>query len=269
MQTQSRRKAEIHRLSGRRLALRPRRACSRFVALRGEPAARRGRAGDAPGARAPRPAFTVGKPVPLANGATSRAGRRCGGPSSPARARRPARRRSPGSQADARADDEHRRRARPRDDADGRVWVRGPAPGAAQRHDRLGAARRSAATARCARGSWSTGAPARRRCCATAGGCSRADRRRHRGAPTPRGRVLRPQPPDALPQRVLRPRRARHERPLGDADRLAGRRLRRHPRHRPARPAPGPRLHGCIRMRNADVLRLARLIPIGTPVSIH
>ena len=32
---------------------------------------------------------------------------------------------------------------------------------------------------------------------------------------------------------------------------------------------PGRVSHGCIRMRNADVRRLARLIPIGTPVSIH
>jgi lipoprotein-anchoring transpeptidase ErfK/SrfK len=27
--------------------------------------------------------------------------------------------------------------------------------------------------------------------------------------------------------------------------------------------------HGCIRMRNRDVLRLARLMPVGTPVTIH
>ena len=32
---------------------------------------------------------------------------------------------------------------------------------------------------------------------------------------------------------------------------------------------PGRVSHGCIRMRNADVRRLARLMPIGTPVSIH
>jgi lipoprotein-anchoring transpeptidase ErfK/SrfK len=31
---------------------------------------------------------------------------------------------------------------------------------------------------------------------------------------------------------------------------------------------PGRVSHGCIRMRNADVLRLARLMPIGTPVRI-
>ena len=47
------------------------------------------------------------------------------------------------------------------------------------------------------------------------------------------GLVLRPQPAHPLPQRVLRPCRVRHERPL-DADGLARRRLRRDPRHEPA-----------------------------------
>ena len=32
---------------------------------------------------------------------------------------------------------------------------------------------------------------------------------------------------------------------------------------------PGRVSHGCIRMRNADIRRLARLMPIGTPVSIR
>jgi L,D-transpeptidase catalytic domain len=32
---------------------------------------------------------------------------------------------------------------------------------------------------------------------------------------------------------------------------------------------PGRVSHGCIRMRNRDVLRLARLMPVGTPVSIQ
>ena len=31
---------------------------------------------------------------------------------------------------------------------------------------------------------------------------------------------------------------------------------------------PGRVSHGCIRMRNADVLRLAQLMPLGTPVTI-
>jgi hypothetical protein len=31
---------------------------------------------------------------------------------------------------------------------------------------------------------------------------------------------------------------------------------------------PGPVSHGCIRMRNEDILRLSRLMPIGTPVTV-
>jgi hypothetical protein len=32
---------------------------------------------------------------------------------------------------------------------------------------------------------------------------------------------------------------------------------------------PGRISHGCIRLRNADILRLAALLPLGTPVTIH
>jgi L,D-transpeptidase-like protein len=32
---------------------------------------------------------------------------------------------------------------------------------------------------------------------------------------------------------------------------------------------PGPISHGCIRLRNADILRLARLMPVGTPLTIR
>ena len=32
---------------------------------------------------------------------------------------------------------------------------------------------------------------------------------------------------------------------------------------------PGRVSHGCVRLRNADVLRLGRLMPVGTPVSIR
>ena len=45
-----------------------------------------------------------------------------------------------------------------------------------------------------------------------------------------------PQPARALQQPAVRPGRLRHERPLPHADRLAGGRVRRHPRHRPAGP---------------------------------
>lgn len=32
---------------------------------------------------------------------------------------------------------------------------------------------------------------------------------------------------------------------------------------------PGRVSHGCVRLRNADILRLAREMPVGTPVRIH
>jgi lipoprotein-anchoring transpeptidase ErfK/SrfK len=32
---------------------------------------------------------------------------------------------------------------------------------------------------------------------------------------------------------------------------------------------PGRVSHGCIRMRNADILRLARLMPLGTPLTVR
>ena len=58
----------------------------------------------------------------------------------------------------------------------------------------------------------------------------------------PAREVPRPQPARALSQRPLRPDRVRHERPLRHADRLAGRRVHRHPRHRPPGPDPRPDL---------------------------
>jgi len=32
---------------------------------------------------------------------------------------------------------------------------------------------------------------------------------------------------------------------------------------------PGRISHGCIRLRNKDLLRLNRLLPVGTPITIH
>jgi L,D-transpeptidase catalytic domain len=32
---------------------------------------------------------------------------------------------------------------------------------------------------------------------------------------------------------------------------------------------PGPISHGCVRLRNADILRLSRLMPVGTPLTIR
>jgi lipoprotein-anchoring transpeptidase ErfK/SrfK len=31
---------------------------------------------------------------------------------------------------------------------------------------------------------------------------------------------------------------------------------------------PGRISHGCIRMRNSDILRLGRLMPVGTPLTV-
>ena len=60
--------------------------------------------------------------------------------------------------------------------------------------------------------------------------------------PTPRRQVPGPQPARGLHQRGVRAGRIRHERPLPHADGLARRRVHRHPRHRPARPDPRPRV---------------------------
>ena len=66
----------------------------------------------------------------------------------------------------------------------------------------------------------------------------------------------------------LRAVRARHERLRADAQRMAGRRHRRHPRHRRTALIPGRPSHGCIRMRNADITRLWAIVGVGTPIEI-
>ena len=88
-------------------------------------------------------------------------------------------------------------------------------------------------------------------------------------APTPRGRVLRPQPAHPLSQPGVRAGRVRHQRPLARRDRLARRRLRRHPRHGPARPRARPRLarlHPPAQRRHP---RAGAAMPVGTPVTIR
>ena len=149
----------------------------------------------------------------------------------------------PARRADARGHDEHRRSSLGRAGATraARLWVRvrlpvlpngttGWVPRSAlgRLRDRAHAAdRRPRAPAR--------DAPARRprACCARRSASARAARPRRAGDFVVRNRLTR------YRSRVLRPDRVRHQRPLGDADRLAGRRLRRHPRHRP--PGPDPR----------------------------
>ena len=61
----------------------------------------------------------------------------------------------------------------------------------------------------------------------------------------------------------LRSGRVRHQRAL-----LAGGFVGIHGTDRPDL-LPGRVSHGCIRMRNEDILRLAELPPIGTPLSIR
>ena len=73
------------------------------------------------------------------------------------------------------------------------------------------------------------------------------------GAPTPRGEFVVRNRLTRYQQPVLRADRVRHERAIGDADRLARRRVRRHPRHRPPGPDPRrrvPRLHPAAQRRH-------------------
>ena len=101
-----------------------------------------------------------------------------------------------------------------------------------------------------------------------AAGAPRAGGSRRRGLADPTG-VIRPQPADPLPQPRLRAGRLRNERPLDRAtDWPAGGFVGIHGTDHPEL-LPGRVSHGCVRMRNADILELARRMPVGTPVTIH
>ena len=146
----------------------------------------------------------------------------------------------------------------------------GPAPGAAQRHHRLGpavGARRL--RHRAPRGSWSTG-----------GADGDAPPRRPARAPRPVG-IGTAAAPTPAGEFFVRNRLTRFRSPFygpvafGTSARSAtltdwpgGGFVGIHGTDRPDL-LPGRVSHGCIRMRNADILRLARLMPIGTPVSIR
>ena len=68
---------------------------------------------------------------------------------------------------------------------------------------------------------------------------------------------------------LLRPGRVRDERTLGHSHRLArSGYIGIHGTDEPAL-IPGRVSHGCVRLRNDDVLRLAKLMPVGTPVTIR
>ena len=157
-----------------------------------------------------------------------------------------------------------------RSDARGRVWVR-----AACRCCRTGRragcrGARSGPTSWSATGWWWSSSAARDAAAARPARVRRADRdRRGPLADAARG-VPRPQPARALREPALRAGRVRDERALRDADGLAGRAASSgiHGTDRPEI-LPGRVSHGCIRMRNADIVRLARLMPVGTPVEIR
>jgi hypothetical protein len=82
--------------------------------------------------------------------------------------------------------------------------------------------------------------------------------------------VLRPRGAMELRRSLLRPGRLRHERSVPHAHRLARRRVHRHPRNESAAAPAGTRLawvHPDAKRRH--ILRLARLMPLGTPVTIR
>ena len=81
--------------------------------------------------------------------------------------------------------------------------------------------------------------------------------------------LLRAQQAHPLPQPDVRPGRLRHQRALAQAtDWPAGGFVGIHGTDRPDL-VPGRVSHGCIRFRNADVLALARRMPVGTPITIR
>ena len=246
----------------RRASARPRDDAAGRLA-RGRRCRRRSRPRSRPGA--PRRARLDALPRALGTGPARR----------PSRGGRPPRR--PGGRGGADHDARGHRAtlvagARPAQDAAARVGAR-PARRAAQRHHGLGPAdARSAATQTVDTRSTSTSTRLTRdAAAATAAPVLRAPigRRAARGADAARA-LLRPQPAHALSQPDLRPDRVRDERALADADRLAGGRLRRHPRHRPARSsspaASRTAASGCATPTSS---RLARRMPVGTPVHVH
>ena len=86
----------------------------------------------------------------------------------------------------------------------------------------------------------------------------------------PRRALLRPRPAHRpAGQGRLWARRVRHLGALAVHHRVARWQLRRDPRHQRARADPGRVSHGCVRMRNRDIRRLSRAMPVGTPVVIR
>ena len=138
-------------------------------------------------------------------------------------------------------------------DHDGELWIRIAGPGA--RGSRRGGCpgARWANTTPSRRGSSSASSRTPRRCFAADRRRAVPRRRRGRCPADPARQLLCPQMPDPLQQRLLRPARVRHERPVAVGDRLAGRRLRRiHGTNQPEL-LPGtrlPRLHPAPQRRH-------------------
>ena len=100
-------------------------------------------------------------------------------------------------------------------------------------------------------------------------GIPRGRRRRPSAVAHAARALLHPQPTDPLPQPHLRPARLRHERPVTRlTDWPAGGFIGIHGTDRPGL-LPGRVSHGCIRMRNRDIVRLGRLMGVGTPLTIR
>ena len=171
---------------------------------------------------------------------------------------------------DTRGHHQHLAAARQGAAGDGRTLAAGAACGTAERNNGVGTALRArqSCAARHAPGrrpqEVQSDVVSRRR-----PRLQRPGRRRGSAIGNTGRRFLRSRRLDALPQPDLRPDRVRDQRPLSNPDRLAGRRLHRHPRNRSAGLDSGAISHGCIRMRNADILRLAKLMPVGTPVIVR
>ena len=160
-----------------------------------------------------------------------------------------------------------------RTEARGRDVAARAAAGPAERHHRLGAgvgAQRAAAgddvaADRHAARSGPRWSRAARRCSARRIGVGQPQ------WPTPRGQFyIRAKLKGYGWRRLgLRAAGVHHERDVADADRLAGRRASSASTARTCPGLiPGRISHGCVRLRNADILRLAKLMPVGTPLTI-
>ena len=153
----------------------------------------------------------------------------------------------------------------------GKTWVRIRLAVLPERHDRLGAAR---VARRVPEGAHADGdrrsASQSHALQARPARLLDADRRRAGAARRRRGRVLRAREALRLRRAGVRPTRVRAQREVRDTltDWPGGGFVGIHGTNGP-QILPGRVSHGCVRMRNPAILRLFRLMPLGTPVSIR